>query len=66
MLKTIRHWLFGSSRSQPLIKAQAQRAAARAAVIDAETRRDDRDLGRARMILQEATTRELQAGRVAG
>jgi hypothetical protein len=64
-------WLFGSSRSQPLPSPEAELSAARRArhdaymaVRSAESRRDDRDLGRARMVLQEATTRELQAGRV--
>lgn len=39
------------------------RAEALAKVQDAERRRDDRDLGRARMALQEATHAELRAAR---
>lgn len=65
MLKSIRRWLFGSSRSQPLITAQAQRAAARQAYLDAWTRGDTRSMHHAELRLKRATLAELQAGRVA-
>lgn len=42
-----------------LLDTRKRRAEAYARVVDAEARHDDRDLGRARMQLQEATHAEL-------
>lgn len=71
MIRAIREWLasyFGSSREfahmsgTALDEAMARRAQAYARVRDAEQREDDRDLGRARMVLAQATHDELWAG----
>lgn len=45
----------------PITDLQHRRAQALQQVKDAESRQDDRDLGRARMVLQEATLAELRA-----
>lgn len=55
--------LFRSAQSQPLEDARARRSEALRAVQDATERRDDRDLGRALMVLRQATHDELSAAR---
>lgn len=71
MIRILKEWLasyFGPSREfahmsgTALDEAMARRAQARARVAEAEQRHDDRDLGRARMVLAQATHDELWAG----
>lgn len=50
-------------KSRHLAKAMRARREAYERAVDAERRGDDRDLGRARMMLQEATLAELRAAR---
>lgn len=62
MFRPIHHLLAKLRKAKAVRRASVLRAEARARVADAEMRRDDRDLGRARMQLELATREALRVG----
>jgi hypothetical protein len=64
-LSTLARWFgrFFSSLSQPIPTLKARRSQALRDVENARRRGDDRDYGRALMVLRQVTHEELRAGR---